>query len=197
MCDTANVVFFLGISLTSSLWVVAKFLRHPVHEESQIFCQTQVSEWLQNFCNTQCIIGRRISATPWVWSWMVAEFLLHPVYECGRRISATSSVWVVAEFLQHPVYESLQNFCYIHCMKGRRISATASVWVVANFCNIQCKSAYTISAELLVHPVYERLQNFCDTHCMGGRKISATSSVWVTFTTIDLLSFPGQLVDWA
>ena len=121
------------ISATPSVWIVADFL------------PDSVSEWLLNFCNTQCMIGRRISATPCVWSWMIAEFLLHPVYECGRRISATSSVWVVAEFLQHPVYESLQNFCHIHGIKGRRISTTPSVSVVANFCNIQCESAYRIS----------------------------------------------------
>ena len=121
------------ISATSSVWIVADFL------------PDSVSEWLQNFCNTQCMNLCRISATPCVWSWMIAEFLLHPVYECGRRISATSSVWVVAEFLQHPVYESLQNFFYIHCIRGRRISATPSVSAVANFCNIQCKSAYRIS----------------------------------------------------
>ena len=107
ICDTVNVVFFLGISLTSSLWVVAEFLQYLVYD------------WSQNFCDTLCMImnGGRISATSSVW--VVVEFLLHPVYEwsqnfcntqCmnGRRISA------------HPLYKSSQNFCHTQCMSGRK-----------------------------------------------------------------------------
>ena len=108
---------------------------------------------------------------------MVAEFLLHPVYECGRRISATSSVWVVAEFLQHPVYESLQNFCYIHCIKGRRISATPSVWVVANL--VSAISNVRVLTEFLRRLVYKWPQNFWYIQCMSDCRISASPTVWV------------------
>ena len=112
------------ISVTSILWVVAEYLRHPVYE------------WSQNFCDIQCISGRRISATPCVW--VVAEFLRHSVRECSQnfcdtqcmsscRISVTPGVWVVTEFLRHPVYECSQNFWDTRCISGRRISATPSV----------------------------------------------------------------------
>ena len=122
---------------------------------------------------------------------MIAEFLLHPVYECGRRISATSSVWVVAEFLQHPVYESLQNFCYIHCIKGRRISATPSVWVVANL--VSAISNVRVLTEFLRRLVYKWPQNFWYIQCMSDCRISAPSTVWVVAKFLQHLVYESHL----
>ena len=122
---------------------------------------------------------------------MIAEFLLHPVYECGRRISATSSVWVVAEFLQHPVYESLQNFCYIHCIKGRRISATPSVWVIANL--VSAISNVRVLTEFLRRLVYKWPHNFWYIQCMSDCRISASPTVWVVAKFLQHLVYESHL----
>ena len=104
-CDT-QCMSSCRISATPSVWVVAEFLLHSLHE------------WLQNFCDIQCTSGRRISATHNVW--VVAEFSA-TACKWGRWISATSSVWVVAEFLRHPMYEWTQNFCNIQWLTVCRL----------------------------------------------------------------------------
>ena len=97
-----------------SVWMLAEFLRLPVYE------------WSQSFCDILCMSG--------------AEFLWYPGHEwlqsfCdiqsryGRRISATSSVRVFAELLRHSVYVLSQNFWNTQCMTDspqiRRINSAS------------------------------------------------------------------------
>ena len=88
------------ISATSSIRMVAEFLRHPMFE------------WLNKFCDIQRIRLYRLSAKSSEWE--VAEFLRNLVndirYTHGCGIIATCSLRMVAEFLATSIDREVAEF---------------------------------------------------------------------------------------